>query len=82
MSRRGKHNSRSYLNDEVRAVLDLKALMIDLNDRRKAVKRRAWETGDKDLYREAEAMKSALVKMKEIYSRYWDGLNIELQSDD
>jgi len=79
---KGKRNSRSCLNDELRAVLDLKALVIELNERRINVKRMAWQTGNRDLYREAEAIKCALIKMKRIYSRYWHGLNVELHDDD
>jgi len=82
MSQKGKHNSRSYLNDEIRAVLDLKALVLGLNDCRIRIKRIAWETGNRQLYQEAEAMKSALIKTKRIYSRYWHGLEVELNKDD
>jgi hypothetical protein len=81
MSRPGKQNSRSYLSDEIRQTLEVKALLIELNQRRIEVKRIAWETGNKRLFEQAEAMKKALIKIKKIHSRYWHELNIQLDDD-
>lgn len=81
MAQNGKANSRSYLRDERRAVEDLKALMIDINQCRINIKRLAWQTADRELFSEAEAIKTALVKMKRIYNRYWHDLTIELEED-
>lgn len=82
MSERGKRNSRSALREEIRAVENLKAQVIHLNEQRLAIKRIAWETGNADLFERAAEMKVTLIRLKKIYSRYYTDLAIQLEDNE
>lgn len=81
MARDGKQNSRSYLREEIRAVEDIKALLIELNQQRIKVKRAAWHAGDQEIYAIAEKQKQTLLKLKRIFSRYYMDLQVQLEEE-
>lgn len=81
MARKGKQNSRSHLRDEIRAIEDVKALLIELNQQRIAIKRAAWASGDEDTYRTVEKQKVTLIRLKRIFSRYYHELNVQLEEE-
>jgi hypothetical protein len=82
MAREGKRNSRSYLREEIRAIEDVKALLIELNQQRIAIKRAAWASGDEEAYRTVQKQKVTLIRLKRIFSRYYTDLNVQLEEEE
>lgn len=80
--RTGNQHAGSAVREEIRAIEDVKALLIELNQQRIAIKRAAWATGDEEAYRTVQKQKVTLIKLKRIFSRYYHELNVQLEEEE
>lgn len=80
--RSGKQNSRSAVRREIQRTEDIKALLIDLNDQRRKIRWIAWSLGNEEAYAAAEKQEKALIKLNEIFGRYYQDLNVQLNEEE